>query len=598
MKLCLFLILLLKIITTKAELPVLPGSSQWGMTIDPVTFEDGQNIFEIEFSDNCITSDGKWRIACGLFVKPILETETDISSKIITKTSEFTRDETVKMEFGGEAGFWKFKVKGRFSKSNEEYINTISMKNETYVYSNLNAYYNKISTSMLTMKPSKEFLKFITILNEKLVEKDTEGYKYWLYEFAKNFAFTTIVSVTTGARLEQRQYIQDDYYQSTERSVIQQSASASASFSSIVNIDGSKNWGVTKSQIDKFITNSNKITTKTIGGYYRIGMSLSEWQQSAELSPAILEYILENTSFWINSEFLSQFESNYLNQIKNDYENLYLNYIDSNTYLGCTDKFAMNFMPNATVDNQQCVYDKKTIGSVFAGFYKRKELYIFGKLKTQIITNNPFTNAETCPGESKPYCTEIKGVADVFNVKETICVCQSVNKLYGYSFFGWYLSTDTKNPVTESPGCPAQSTSTSSDNNLFLCYSDKNAGYVYGGTFSYYGEGSNCRPNIYTSQCSCPEFAPNKGIFYKKSGPGINILTYICYGKEVGSELPKVKGNTAVYKPMIAPNYEPKEKHSINYLCLIILLFLAVGMIIVGILLLIRTKRNKYQEIA
>lgn len=573
-------VLSIVIILTSAQLTPLAGSSFLCTTFDPLTLTQGSNICMLVNNGTCISPDGKWYIPCGITVNPILTTNLDMHSYSYTKSTDYNFDGTDKVDFSASAGFGKFSAKASYSSASENYIQTTSNDDVTFVASEVEMKLYSITTNMMTAPLGPEFTDYINVLSSKLAVNDTTGYVYWLGEFISNIKYAVVTQVITGGRLMQKQYVKNTYYQNTDKTTIENSASASASFGSLFSAQASRNWGVTTSDVNTFKSASSDISSYSIGGPYIQGMIIPQWQTNVESNPGILGYTLSKTSFWINSNFFPVLPPIHVQKIYNDYEFYWTSYINNNSYLGCTDQLAINFTLTATVDTPTCVYDFVT-GSTFGGIF---------------ITSHPESGNENCvggnglmkhnecacPTGSTMTCTFSGFFGEAFQV----CTCYAPIGQRNFPAFGGAYSSTTANPITGLANCP-NGTQPMNNGVITICVGNvSDASYNYGGT--YYNNPSGCVTNPYTSACTCAPDAQNTIKFTISQNGLPPIEMYVCYGQKqyITNDNP---GTFPTLKQMILPDgstgiQEPTNNHSMVFIIVSVIagcvLLAIVGMLV------------------
>ena len=264
---------------------------------------------------------------------------------------------------------------------------------------------------------------------------------------------------------------------------------------------GQYSWGVTIEEIQTFVGKVSQVTTTAVGGPYVAGMTLEQWQTAAEQTPGILEYWLSSTSNYIDPIFFPQRNSTTIQYVKSTYENPWIAYLNNNSKFGCTDKFAVNFHLDSTVDDGTCVYDYQTTSS-FAGLYMI-EVYTDDSGTSTKYYDNPFTNAPACPTGSFAICQSFSDWVDL-----TICTCEGgSNPAFGGVFSTGanndFFNIDSANNVVTGATSCATGTSALPINGINICAGNNATSWTYGGAYYYNGDG--CTPNPQTNQCTCPD---------------------------------------------------------------------------------------------
>lgn len=528
-------------ITVAYALEPLAGCTYIGETVDPVTFIHGSNIMQANAKGICISPDGKWDVPCGLNVEPIITTDITMNSYSYTKTTDYIRDGTTKVAFSAGLNLDEIGVQGSFSQSTQDYVHNLVDNSMIFVASEIEMTLYQVSTDLITMPLGESFTNYINVLTSCLKNNDMSKYDYWMAQFLNDVKYSTITTITSGAQLTQTQYVTNQYFQSTDKTVITNSASASASFAGLFTAGGSYDWGVTQQQIDTFQSKSSMTTTSAIGGPYVVGMTLQQWQNSAVQNPGILSYTLSKTSYWINPDFFPNLPAVLVTKIYNDYETAWQAYILNNTKLGCSDTLAINFQLDVTGDDGSCNLEYIT-GSGFGGVYMQNTFSAGGTSTNQDFPN-PLTNSAQCLFGSNSDCIELVSTWSTDTATKKFCICSAPDTSDLLKPFGGFYTNTSPNPVTSSATCPASMSAitvtlanNAGNNHLIysLCTStSQTASYTYGG--AYFIVNGICQPNIFTSECTCPEYAPYIiplliNLQISNSAPVQSATIYTCYG--------------------------------------------------------------------
>lgn len=563
-----------------AQLNPLAGIGYMGVTIDPLTFAKGQNIFNT--SQICLTPDGKWEIVCGMSANPVLQTNIDIVTKSQSSASDFSRDATSDVSISASAGWGIFKATGSYSETSTSMIEIMTSSDSSLVVSRVDMQLYQLNSNKITMPLSAELIRYITIMGAKIAAGDVIGYTQWMAEFLDNFPPGVIDSGISGARLEQMNYVANSYYHSTDTETVQNCASASVSFGSIFSANGHDNWGVTKSQVDTFTSNVQQYTVNSVGGIMEAGMNVSQWQDSAIANPALLSYTMDVSLFWLSPEVLSAYvdlpESTIM-QIRNDYIASYARYLEENTYYGCTDPYGSNFKLSYNVDNGSCNYNYST-KSYFGGVYSTTTIYSpNGQQQSQSVSNNIVTGSASCPTGMWAHCSSytypfgprVPWKGGYLSAKATIntCSCDGDTRYppTGPAFGGFYMQ-NTANPITEAFSCPPSFEQVGQ-----WCLSDAAPSGIYYGIYQIYNDECNV-VNAYTGDCSCPDnsIGPVElatASYSDPYGTSWTYESYICLGPPpftIGGDIgiPPILGGINPITNMTTNTTAPPRHHTGN----------------------------------
>ena len=606
------------------QLNPLNGIGYLGLTNNPLTYEKGQNIFDT--SKLCNSPDNKWLIPCGMSANPILQTDITIESQSYSSNVDYTRDQYSDVKVDASASFDGFSAQGSYSSSTSTYINTITQTYTSLVTAYVELQLYNLDSNKITMPLSPELIKYIEILHDKVLTGDEAGYQEWFTQFGTNFKPGVTTTGISGARLEQMNWISNDYFHSTDITTVKNSASASFSYEKVFNAGGSDNWGVTTQQIEDFTSNRSTFTVQAVGGTMDPSMTVTEWEQSAYANPALLSYELDLSLFWLQPEVLcpyGNFSADIITKILNDYIDAYAPYLKVNSIYGCTNQYGKNFLLNYTVDDGSCDYDYP-INSFFGDSYETVQVTAIktgAVVSTSLVYANMFTGSSSCPIWSTPHCQTFtyptmyetgalcmlyfKTQTCYFEMAHvTICLCEGVTTAGGPSF-GAYYSSGLVNPFTNNYNCPTGF----SQVNGFFCIGDSVPTVNYAGRFILL-DGTCWLSNPYTASCNCPVNTTSNMYETVPYNDGIStswvLNLYICMspptfliGVNVGSRPSLIQanfnvGNSSYPSPSLPPSPSPSpSKHSnhkfdpsTSNIIFMVLLFLVSVLILVGCLTL------------
>ena len=179
------------------------GMDDFGVTIDPVTYERGNNIYDT--SVICLY-DGIYNIQCGMSVTPIDSQQLSIVSQAYTHMYNYTSDQAWNVNFveqfnGGP--FAGFELGGKFSQSTLDRTNTMMSTDTTLIVTELTNGLFDLSLNIQIMTMNIYLIELMTNCVQADVIGDEVDFAYWLNKLFTEFKPGVIYTGTVGAKLHQ-----------------------------------------------------------------------------------------------------------------------------------------------------------------------------------------------------------------------------------------------------------------------------------------------------------------------------------------------------------------------------------------------------------
>lgn len=535
-----FLILISFVLATP---PPLPGVDIGGTTYDPLTLEQGINVFDT--NKKCLTPDSAFEVPCGLSVISILDTNTQMYSNVYTSTDAYTYSGTTAVSISADASFLGWGASAKYSQSTSEYISNSLSNDVTLIRSSADMTMYQLTLQPTVIQLSQELLNIVSFIYDAYLIGDTETVNTWMYQLCNSLKPGTVTSFITGASLQEFYYVDDTYFSSTETSTVTKSAEAKVTFGSIFSASGSYNSGATQTQIDDFTDAITESTFTVVGGQYIDGMTKAEWQTTAYASPATLQMTISPSNIFISPQVL--FSHGFTNKsatqfIYDSYTASQSGYLVNNSYAGCTDMFATNFNLSASVGTDDCTYEAPNYSS-FAGFYLNSAQCIdapgfglatcYGGFLETTNEDNQFTNQLSCPNGT--YSNSFQFYSSGTSSYEFASLVTCYDFSFGGPALGGFYTSSTVNVITQGYNCPLGMQAVSYPQGVYVCqsYDPTVTSYPYGGSYIQIST-SQCFGNVaFSLGCSCPPIAPNAFPLYSYDniGNGEALATlYVCIG--------------------------------------------------------------------
>jgi hypothetical protein len=379
--------------------------------------------------------------------------------------------------YGPHQIYSQIDVSGTFN-TNAYRVISIMLRDNSMVMSEVNYLLGNIVTYNLPFHP--DLISLIHNCVHADIHRDDPLFNKYITDLFELYKPGVISNVMIGGKLLQRSFVKNSYYRNTQ--YVLTAATKSNKYSHLFNY----------AQNDDFINNIFYRDNYELGGNYSSSISLTQWMDSVQLFPSILDYTVATSLYWLQPTVWPDFPAKSIQRILDSYTATYNAYYSNNTHLGCSDIYSSNFELNVTV-NANCKYDYVSTSS-FGGTYNTYEF-------------NPVTGQYSCP---------VNSLGHRYSFNDTFYVDCYYANTSGPAFGGFYQNMP--NPVTGTFSCPMGTYHLQG-----WCFGFNTLSSTFGGIFrTYLGECFGT--NLLSGVCGCPSYSPNYYLLSNDSG----IETFAC----------------------------------------------------------------------
>uniref|UniRef100_A0A8C3RVS2 Macrophage-expressed gene 1 protein n=1 Tax=Chelydra serpentina TaxID=8475 RepID=A0A8C3RVS2_CHESE len=491
-------------------LEVLPGGG-W----DNLRNLDMGRVIGLGYSLCKTTEDGSYIIPDEVFTIPRKQSNLDINSEIIESWMDY--QSVTAASVNAEVSLYS-SLNGKFSsdfcKMKTHQVKDQAMTTRVQVR-------NLVYTAKFDPGTSldKGFRQQLVAIAGHLENNQSRMADYLAEVLVLNYGTHVITSVDAGASLVQEDQIKSTFVQDSMATRSAITASAGASFHSIIDFNVSGSLSMENSFTRHYLSNRTNSRVESIGGVpFYPGITLKAWQEGTTNQLVAIDRSGLPLHFFITPSSLPELPSPTVKKLSRKVELAARRYYTFNTYPGCTDTTSPNFNFHANADDGSCKAAETNF--TFGGAYQEC-IPLEGPdapvLCKGLEHTNPLTGAFSCPVGYTPvrlstqereegyshlecYHSCVLGLfckrvcKDVFWLSKVQfsafwCMARSqVPEHSGYLFGGLFSSRST-NPMTNAQSCPSGFFQLRLFDQLQLCVSrDYEMGHRYsvpfGGLFS------------------------------------------------------------------------------------------------------------------
>ena len=463
------------------RMEVLPGGG-----FDNLRNLDMGQVFFYNYSTCKVSSDGRYILPDSIFLIPEQQSKVDVFSEFFDHWDNYTSTTSNSINVDVSSSFADINAKfsTEWQSVKEKQFNTNSKTTRTQVRHKL---YKVQVQPNSQLHPNLKALLFDIMAN--LQRNNTHYANYLADLIIRDYGTHYVRSMDAGAVLSQVDHVSDKFVQSHQFHSTKITASASATFFSMVKFSSSFQHLQTNADTDGFTSNRTHSQVFTFGGPpFRPDFTVNDWEDGVRDALVPIDRAGDPLYYAINPTTLPELVDSDSFELQNIVFNATRRYYAANTVRGCTDRTAGNFAFTANVDSGHC--NRRAKNSSFGGIFQvcttspqdLQSPYV-NLCKTKNLNQvNTRTGTYTCPSGYQPIELYSATLSQQGTKDERVCAAHFI--------ICWRHKT-IHVPITSSATytsywCAATGTVEPTD------------GYLFGGAFT-----SN-QVNPATSSMSCP----------------------------------------------------------------------------------------------
>ena len=343
------------------RLQALPGYG-W----DSLQNEEMATIFEPRYTKCRVTNDRKFLIPDGLEVHPKKKSDVQIYSTLIEHISDYksATASSVEVNFGFS---FIVNVHASFSKeyktTKEHMVKSQSSTTRTECRYVVYTIQNE-PDSPLSGPLKKRFYDLASAIQSN----EPELVRYLADLLVRDYGTHVITTVDVGAALMKEDQVNNQYVKHHGKQKSKITASASASFLSIVNMGMSYSKQTSKEQLESYEANCTNSRVQIYGGsLVGSNLSLSDWLSDIENNLASVDRSGDPLWFLVSPTYLPELPVDTVGTLAHVVQEAVISYYQHNTYPGCMDIDSPNYsyMANKGDDSCEGPATNYTFGGIF-----------------------------------------------------------------------------------------------------------------------------------------------------------------------------------------------------------------------------------------
>ena len=491
------------------RMEVLPG-----IGFDALRSIDMGQVHAYNYSKCSVSNDGRYLLPDNVFLIPTMESYVQVFSDFFESWDDYMSTVSASASVQGH---YESIISAKFS---SEFLSVKShMYNDKAVTTRVQL---RSALFKVKLQPDSQlhptFKSRLFEIAANIQNNNTEYAHYLAELLVREYGTHFITSMDAGAVLSQVDHVRSitDEYSNTLKIAL--SASASATFLSIVGLGASFNFSVSKKDTEGFINNRTYSKVHGWGGPpFTPNMTAKEWEEGVPNALVAIDRFIDPLHYLITPTSIPELPQSTVFELANFVFQAVSRYYKVNTRHGCTDVNSENFNFQANVNDHSC--QSSGTNFTFGGIYQvckhesgDQDLCTSGPHPIEQV--NPLTGTMGChspykpvhlhSGEyrhtiHKPECRK-ECVFSIFDCHQNCynrpqvsvvsyetywCAAPELTKQNsGYLFGGYYTST-IANPFLGAKSCPMYFIPLRLGEDITICVSDDyELGYRYSVPFA------------------------------------------------------------------------------------------------------------------
>ena len=343
------------------RMEVLPGGG-----FDNLRNLDMGQVFFYNYSTCKVSSDGRYILPDSIFLIPEQQSKVDVFSEYFDHWDDYTSttSNSINVDVSSSFAAISAKFSTEWQSVKEKQFNTNSKTTRTQVRHKL---YKVQVQPNSQLHPNLKSLLFDIMAN--LQRNNTHYANYLADLIIRDYGTHYVLSMDAGAVLSQVDHVSDKFVQSHQSDSTKITASASATFFSVVKFSASFQHLQNNSDTNGFTSNRTHSQVFTFGGPpFRPDFTVNDWEDGVRDALVPIDRAGYPLYYAINPITLPELVDSDSFEVQNIVFNATRRYYAANTVRGCTDQTASNFAFTANVEGGHC--NRPAKNSSFGGIYQ------------------------------------------------------------------------------------------------------------------------------------------------------------------------------------------------------------------------------------
>ncbi|KAH3857758.1 hypothetical protein DPMN_100373 [Dreissena polymorpha] len=370
---------------------VLPGGG-W----DNLRNKETGMIVKLNFSQCRTTEDGRFMLPDGVYTVPLKRSKIETSADLFEHWSNYSSTLSHSININAGLNLPHVGISGSFSAEYQRVKESQHMDKSTTA--RVQARYLQYASKLEPDTPvSDAFRKRLYKIAASLLLNRTDLARYESQLLIRDYGTHVITSLDVGAALVQVDQLSQSYMRKYQGQKIAITASASASFLKVFNMDAKYSMSISSSQVDEYQKSKTSSQILTYGGpiFSPVNFSANQWSENLFNDLVALDKSGDPIYYLVNDVNLPDVPPSVVYQVSRQVKEAVEVYYRHNTIAGCTREDSPNFSFQANADDGSCKPTKTNF--TFGGLYQRCTSTGSQDRCAGLRQKNPQTGSDSCP---------------------------------------------------------------------------------------------------------------------------------------------------------------------------------------------------------